>query len=188
MPGELDNKFKTLTPNTGARASMARLARETDLVISFLITVVSGILAYIEVITFSIISPPLIAGIFTVIIGAVGTLFSILILYGEVISRAREKSDESRDYFTHLRRTFQVPVKIAVIGFIISVLSNAFDLNTQIIFAESPLFTFSQWFSLIMTFLLIYAILSFWGAFSFVLRTVIALEAIDSNSGKENSR
>lgn len=170
-------------------------AYEKDLVRAISITMLVGILSHIGLVSITPISPALAAGIFTVIVGTMGTLFSIISLYGEVIAAAKEKSEtggneseedneesasedtieNKKNFLRHLKRTFSVPVKIAVSGFIIAVLSNIYKINIST--DVHVLFTINEWFSLIMTFLLMYAILSFWEAFSFVLRTVLLMES-----------
>ncbi|MWV64483.1 hypothetical protein GRS48_06545 [Halorubrum sp. JWXQ-INN 858] len=168
---------------------------EKDLVLAASITILVGALSHLDLLTITPISPALAAGIFTVIVGTMGTLFSIISLYGEVIAAAKEKSEtggaesqgdnegsasedateNKKNFLRHLKRTFSVPVKIAVSGFIIAVLSNIYKVNIPT--DVSVLFTINEWFSLMMTFLLMYAILSFWEAFSFVLRTVLLMES-----------
>jgi len=128
------------------------------------------------------ISPSLAAGIFTVIIGTTGTLFSILALYGEVITIASEKSDRDKNYINKIRRTFSIPVKTSVLGFLIAVFANTYQINAVIVPEKYSLMTNSEAFSTIMLFLLLYSMMSFWGAFSFIIRTIIAREAKSGNN------
>jgi hypothetical protein len=149
----------------------ARLAKFRSIVVTVLLISLFAILGVLDVVQIGEFSPTLAAAIFTVIIGTVGTLFSILVVYSELIASAGDLG-----HLTDLKRTFGWPVGVSVIGFTIAILSNVFSLSQGIVTPNQFVFTLSQWYSLLMTGLLLYAILSFGDAFSFTLRTIIEME------------
>jgi len=128
-----------------------------------------AVLSIFDILTISSFSPGLAAAIFTVIIGTTATLFSILVLVGEIISRA-----ESKEYLEDVRRTFEWPVKAGVIGFLLSIISDLYYWNIDFIGTNEFLwFTFSEWNSLVISGILFFSILSFKNAFGFILLTVL---------------
>lgn len=161
---------------------LALISKYRAVVFSAGITLLSSSLKFLSVIEIGGFSPRLIAAIFTVIIGSTATLFSILIIYGELIAAADKK-----EYLQDLERTFRWPVGTAVFGFIIAILSSTFSLTMEYTPSSAYGFTIDEIMSLIMLFILIYAILAFRESFLFVLKSAIKMESKeDGNDGPQN--
>ena len=151
--------------------------RYKEVIRSVVLVGLLAILSIFDIVTISSFSPGLAAAIFTVIIGTTATLFSILVLVGEIISRA-----ESKEYLEDVRRTFAWPVKAGVIGFLLSIISDLYYLNLEFIGTNELLwFTFSEWNSLVISGILFFSILSFKNAFGFILLTVLGWKGKDSS-------
>lgn len=147
---------------------------QKDLLIASLISLILASLASIDWIELTPISPPLMAAIFTVIVGTVGTLFSILLLYSEIISAA-----DNLDYLESLKTIFTYPIFVSCVGFILSILTSTARTQTDIpALPYSPLSN-GDLVIIFFLFILLYAILSFLSAFLFVFNTVIEMEKAD---------
>ena len=151
--------------------------RYKEAIISVVLVFILAILAAVDIISISSFSPGLAAAIFTVIIGTTATLFSILVLVGEIISKAKNK-----EYLQDIKRTFEWPVNSGVIGFLISVIGDLYYLNMDILNQWNLLwFTLSEWYSLVISGILFFSILSFKNAFEFILLSVLGWKGKNEN-------
>lgn len=137
------------------------------LIFSILVSALILILFEAGVINIISFSPSLAAAIFTVIVTTTATLFSILIVHSTVIKRAHEK-----ELLSKLSDTFKIPILVAVLGFSIAIVSSTIRFRKWI--PESVYDIRSeQILSVAFIFLMLYAILSLYAAFDFVLKTTI---------------
>ena len=150
--------------------------------VSVVLVIFGAILAamgFVEIDSF----PKNIAGaIFTVIIGATMTLLTILEVYGSFVKSAEEKGK-----LNAIKKTFKYPVLIAVIGFIVAILSSTFVITSKTFLSRFPIFPPKEWLSLLMSGLLLYAVIAFAHTFSFIFR-VVTDPNTGENDGTDGSR
>lgn len=148
-----------------------------DLVVSVAIVLPLSLLSkFTDWVSIVYISPRLSAAIFTVIVGSTGTLFSILIVYSRIIRIASDKK-----YLRKLKRTFRWPFHTAILGFVIAVLASIFRIQDPTLAEWRLVFTLEEWFSILMSLLLIYSILAFREAFFFVTEATISIAENEDN-------
>lgn len=143
------------------------IKEKSDFLLASLITLACLILTALDMVSVSNFSPTLAAGIFTVIIASIGTLFSVLVVYDELIAAA-----DKLDYLNDLKKTFKNPVLTAVVGFTIAVLGAGLSLPTKSLSWPDFFLSGQETSALAMMWLLLYSIFSFYAAFDFMIETI----------------
>jgi hypothetical protein len=162
---------------------LALISKYRAIAISIVITATSILLSSAGIIHVDGFSPELTAAIFTVIVGSTATLFSILVVYGELIAAADEK-----EYLQDLERTFRWPVGTAVYGFVIAVVFSTISIDSQHLPEKILSFTPNDILNYLMLFILLYSILSFRQSFIFVLKCSIKMEAKNNINGEAEAQ
>lgn len=146
----------------------SRLERHWDFVLTVLIISILAYLAQQGILRITRLSPALAAGIFTVVIGASISLLVIFASYDTAVSNA-----DDADLLNVLRKVFYWPIALSILGFIIAILASVFSINTKQIAEFEYIFSLSEYVSLILASLLIYAILSFREVFRTVYYVIV---------------